>query len=163
MLAKGAGATRHISQSVCCHRHLLFPKAGSLPKFLYTVRVIKFLVVYSCECETCLVGLGKGGRNKAAAAADTARGGGFELGSLGVRGKVFLASRLLRLERNLRYFNLTGLTLTRGIPRVDGAVVDACCYKLWHQVVSMVDKENIPALFLMGTPEFFSSATIETT
>ena len=27
---------------------------------------VRFLVVLSCECETCLVGLGKGGRNKAA-------------------------------------------------------------------------------------------------
>ena len=89
----------------------------------------RFLVVFSCECETCLVGLGKGGRNKAAAAADTAGGGGFELGSAAcVEKSSLLASRLLRLGRNLRYFSLTGLTLTRKIPRVDGAVVDARFY-----------------------------------
>ena len=80
MLAKGARATRHISQSAA------FSTYSSHVGLHMNVSMflVKFLVVFSCECETCLVGLGKGGRNKAAA--DTARGGGFEqLGSLGVR------------------------------------------------------------------------------
>ena len=76
--------------------------------------------MFLCECETCLEGLGKRGRNKAA---DTARRGCFELRSGGVEEKCGLRLHATVLSKS-SVLQFHSVAMNEGDPRVDTIGID---------------------------------------